>query len=71
MNHIIPGLCRVWTRVPAVSPYWTNMSYAGRDYRGCLRIVQAYRARYPDREYLITADHDICQPLASDSPTAA
>ena len=61
----IPGLCRVWTRFkdPA-RPYWTKMTYAPRDYHGCLVIKQAYEARWPDREYLITADHDIMQPLA-------
>ena len=61
----IPGLCRVWTRLkdPA-RPYWTKMTYAPRDYHGCLRIKQSYERRFTDREYLITADHDICQPLA-------
>ena len=60
----IPGLCRIWTRVPSVSPYWTKMTYAPRDYRGCLHIVKAYRARWPEREYRITADFDNLQPLA-------
>ena len=62
---MIPGLCRIWTRYHAADdPYWVTMSYAARDYRGCLRIVQTYRERYPEREYLITADSDLCQPLA-------
>jgi len=61
----IPGLCRVWTRVPAVDPYWVKMSYHARSYAGCLKIKQAYERRFPDREYIITADFDILQPLAA------
>jgi len=64
MTNIIPGLCRIWTRVPAIDPYWVKMTYAARDYRACLRITQAYRARFPEREYRITADFDILRPLA-------
>ena len=60
----IPGMCRVWHRNPAVGPYWTKMTYCPRDYHGCLRIKQAYEVRFPGHEYLITADHDIMQPLA-------
>ncbi len=60
----IPGMCRVWTRNPSVDPYWVKMTYAARDYAGCLRIKQAYEHRFPEREYLITEDFDICQPLA-------
>ena len=64
MTNLIPGMCRVWTRVPAIDPYWVKMTYAPRDYHGCVRLKQAYQARFPEREYLITADHDLCQPLA-------
>ena len=66
MTYIIPGLCRVWTRYkdsPA-DPYWVKMTYAPRDYRGCLVLKQLYEIRYPNREYLITADSDLLQPLA-------
>ena len=64
MNHIIPGQCRIWTRYHAADdPYWVTMSYAPRGYRECLRIVQAYRERYPEREYRITADSDLLRPL--------
>jgi len=62
----IPGDCRVWTRLknnPA-NPYWVKMTYGPRDYAACLRIKQAYESRFDDREYVITVDHDIWQPLA-------
>jgi len=40
------------------------MTYAPRDYAGCLRIKQAYEARFLNREYVITVDSDLYQPLA-------
>jgi len=64
MSYTIPGLCRVWTRIPSIDPYWVKMTYAPRDYRGCALIKQKYERRFPDREYLITADSDLLQPLA-------
>ncbi len=62
----IPGLCRVWTRLKdnRCDPYWVKMTYAPRDYAGCLRIKQAYEARFLNREYVITVDSDLYQPLA-------
>ena len=59
----IPGMCRVWTRVPSIDPYWVKMTYSPRDYAGCLLIKQSYERRFPEREYLITADSDLFQPL--------
>ena len=66
MTYIIPGLCRIWTRYKddPSNPYWVKMTYAPRSYRDCLVIKQLYEVRYPAREYLITADSDLMQPLA-------
>ena len=72
MHQSIPGLCRVWVRLkdPA-NPYWSRMTYAPRSYWDCLRIKQKYEMRFTDREYLITADHDLCQPLVQRTEVTA
>jgi|TARA_B100001094_G_scaffold301093_1_gene327108 hypothetical protein len=42
------------------------MTYAARDYYGCVRIKQAYQRRFGDEfTYVITADHDLCRPATA------
>jgi hypothetical protein len=43
--------------------YWRAMSYAPRDYRACEHIVGTYTNDFPNMEYRITADSDLCRPV--------
>jgi len=69
MSHTIPGLCRVWCRRTSSDPYWTVMTYAARDYYGCLRIKQAYERRFGDEfTYVITGDSEFYRPATATLP---
>ena len=66
MSNTISGLCRIWCRRTDTDPYWQAMTYAARDYHGCVRIKQAYERRFGDEfTYVITADHDLCRPATA------
>ena len=60
----IPGQCRMWARpTTGDQQYWRAMSYAPRDYRACEHIVGIYTNDFPNMEYRITADSDLCRPV--------
>ena len=60
----IPGLCRIWCRkTTGDNRFWQTMSYPGRGYHDCLRIVEDYQDRFGNLyQYEITANLDVCRP---------
>lgn len=60
----IAGLCRVYARKHN-DPYWIKMPYAPRGYHECEDLVAFYEEEWGNLyDYVITADHDLCQPKA-------
>ncbi len=64
-NHVIvPGLCRVWTRLRS-QPYWTKTSFAPRGFTDCVRLIEDFQDKFGNLyDYEITADLDVCRPAS-------
>jgi len=61
----IPGLCKLWCRsTTGPNQYWVAMSYAARDYFACQQLGRLYQENFPDMEYRITANSDMCRPVS-------
>ena len=64
---MIAGMCKIWARrlTGDTKQYWFAMPYAPRGYSECVTLVEYYEGEWPNAyEYCITADSNLCRPLA-------
>ena len=62
----IAGMTRIWCKPQrGENAHWFPMAYAPRGYSENAQLVDIYERDFPNAYYyLITADSDLCRPLA-------
>ena len=62
---MITGLTRIWCKNRAPGSYWTKLPHAARSWSENESLIDYYRTQWAGHyTYKITADSDLCQPLA-------